>query len=298
MGMSGGAKRFVLASALSFSLMSVCVKQLGGRLPVAEVVLARALITLVITSLLLAREGLAPWGRRRGLLVVRGLIGTGALLCVFAGIARLPLATATVLQYTYPTVTAVLGWLLLHERVGRRLAVAVLLGWVGVMLVVEPGWVAAADPRALDVAAVLIALTGAVLTSLAYVCVRTLGRSEHPLVIVFYFPLLSVPATLPLVALDPVMPRGEEWLWLLGVGVFTQLGQVWITRGLTLLPAARATAISYVQVVFASAWGLMFFAEPVDGWMVAGALCVLAATVLSLSRSPAAAPTGTPAAGR
>ncbi|WP_225323068.1 DMT family transporter [Synechococcus sp. RSCCF101] len=281
--LAGGSKRFVVASALSFSLMTVCVKQLAGRIPVAEVLLARSLITLAITAVLLRREGVWPWGHRRGWLVLRGLVGTGALLCVFAAITRLPLATATVLQYTYPTFTAVMGWLLLKEQVARRLAVAVLLGWTGVLLVVEPSWLSGAAARGLDPLSVAIALGGALMTSLAYVCVRHLGRSEHPLVIVFYFPLVSVPIVLPAVLGNFVMPIGSDWLWLLGVGVFTQLGQVWITRGLTLLPAARATAISYVQVVFASLWGVWLFAEPIDGWMVSGAAVVLLATVLSAS---------------
>jgi len=281
--LTGGSKRFVVASALSFSLMTVCVKQLAGRLPVAEVLLARALITLAITAVLLKREGVQPWGHRRGWLVVRGLVGTGALLCVFAAIARLPLATATVLQYTYPTFTVAMGWQLLRERVARRLALAVVLGWAGVLLVVEPSLLSSAAARGSDPPAVAIALTGAMLTSLAYVCVRHLGRSEHPLVIVFYFPLVAVPIVLPLVLREFVMPVGSDWLWLIGVGVFTQLGQVWITRGLTLLPAARATAIGYVQVVFASLWGALLFSEPVDGWMGAGAMVVLLATVISAS---------------
>lgn len=281
--LTGGPKRFVVASALSFSLVTVCVKQLAGRLPVAEVLLARALITLAITAVLLKREGVQPWGKRRGWLVVRGLVGTGALLCVFAAIARLPLVTATVLQYTYPTFAAVMGWLLLREQVARRLALAVVLGWTGVLLVVEPSLLSGAAGRGFDPPAVAIALTGAMLTSLAYVCVRHLGRSEHPLVIVFYFPLVAVPIVLPLVLRELVMPVGSDWLWLIGVGVFTQLGQVWITRGLTLLPAARATAISYVQVVFASLWGVLLFSEPVDGWMGAGAVVVLLATVISAS---------------
>jgi drug/metabolite transporter (DMT)-like permease len=108
----------MLLSALSFSLMTVCVKRVGGRLPIAEVVLVRALITGALTWWLLRRSGMAPWGRRRGLLLLRGLIGSVGLLCVFAAVTLLPLAPATVLQYLYPTFTALLAWLLLGERAG------------------------------------------------------------------------------------------------------------------------------------------------------------------------------------
>lgn len=75
----------------------------------------------------------------------------------------------------------------------------------------------------------------------------------------------------------------------MGVGLFTQLGQVTLTRGLTALPAAQATAISYVQVAFAGLWGWLIFGEGLDGWTVAGAALVLAATLLSLRPRPAAA---------
>jgi drug/metabolite transporter (DMT)-like permease len=278
----------MVASALSFSLMGVCVKQVGGRIPAAEVVLARALVSVLLSWLLVRRAGLNPWGQRRGLLVLRGAIGSVALLCVYVALAELPLASATVLQYLYPTFTALLAWLMLGERIGRRVLVAVLLGWSGVLLVARPaeimGSVASlADSASLAGPAVLIAVAGAFCTALAYVSVRSLARSEHPLVIVFYFPLVAVPLSLPLVLLNPVLPTPLELLWLVGVGVFTQLGQVFLTSSLVALPAARATAISYVQVAFAGLWGWLLFGESLDGWTVAGAALVLAATLISLS---------------
>jgi drug/metabolite transporter (DMT)-like permease len=90
------------------------------------------------------------------------------------------------------------------------------------------------------------------------------------------------------VALDPVLPTATELLWLLGVGLFTQLGQVYLTRGLMALQAARATAISYVQVVFAALWGWLLFGERADAGTIAGAALVLLATLISLSSAGAA----------
>jgi drug/metabolite transporter (DMT)-like permease len=275
----------MLASALAFSLMGLCVKQVGGRIPAAEVVLARAIVSVALSWWLLQRAGVDPWGQRRGLLILRGAIGTAALLCVYAALAQLPMASATVLQYLYPTITALLAWLMLGERIGKRVLLAIALGWTGVVLVAQPAGLLQ-GAAALPPLAVLIALAGALFTSLAYVSVRSLGNSEHPLVIVFYFPLVALPLTLPLVALDPVLPTASELLWLVGVGVFTQVGQVYLTRGLTALPAAQATAISYVQVAFAGLWGWLVFGESVDGWTVAGAVLVLAAMLVSLRRSP------------
>lgn len=287
----------LILCALAFSLMTVCVKHLGGTLPVAEIVLVRSLISIAITLVMLRRVRVSPWGQQRGRLLLRGLLGTTALLCFFEALARLPLATATLLQYTYPTLTALSAWLLLGEPIRRRIGLAVVVGWIGVMLVVQPEWLggqapaiadltATADLRAtadLTATAVALGLGGALLTALAYVSVRQLSAREHPLVIVFYFPLVSVPATLPFLWGQALWPSAEQWIWLAGVGLFTQLGQIWLTEGLATLPAARATSINYVQVVFATFWGVLFFAEPITGAVVLGAICVLGATLISLS---------------
>ena len=274
----------MVASALSFSLMGVCVKQVGGRIPVAEVVFARAIVSVALSWWLLHRAGIPAWGKRRWLLIWRGAIGTAALLCVYAALAALPLAAATVLQYLYPPFTALLAWLMLGEPIGKRVLAAMALGWLGVLLVAQPAGLLQGGAT-LALVPVLIAVAGALFTAFAYVSVRSLGTSEHPLVIVFYFPLVALPLSLPLVALNPVLPTPAELLWLVGVGVFTQLGQVYLTRSLTALPAARATAISYVQVLFAGGWGWLLFGESIDSWTIAGAGLVLAATLVSLSHS-------------
>lgn len=274
----------MVASALSFSLMGVCVKQVGGRIPVAEVVFARAIVSVALSWWLLHRAGIPAWGKRRWLLIWRGAIGTAALVCVYAALAALPLAAATVLQYLYPPFTALLAWLMLGEPIGKRVLAAMALGWLGVLLVAQPAGLLQGGAT-LALVPVLIAIAGALFTAFAYVSVRSLGTSEHPLVIVFYFPLVALPLSLPLVALNPVLPTPAELLWLVGVGVFTQLGQVYLTRSLTALPAARATAISYVQVLFAGGWGWLLFGESIDSWTIAGAGLVLAATLVSLSHS-------------
>ena len=267
----------MVLSAFSFSLMGVCVKHLEGTIPVAEVVLARAIVSLLLSWLLLRQQGIDPWGKRRGMLVLRGVIGTLALYCVYAALAKLPLAPATVLQYLYPTFTALLAWGALGEALNKRILGAMVLGFFGVWLVAQPG-----GATALPHWPMAIAISGSLLTALAYVTVRTLADHEHPLVIVFYFPLVSLPLSLPWVLASPVLPGPSQWAWLVGVGIFTQLGQVWLTQGLTQMPAARATGLSYVQVLFAAGWGLLFFGESFNSATLIGALLVLGSTLLSL----------------
>jgi drug/metabolite transporter (DMT)-like permease len=201
-----------------------------------------------------------------------------------------------VLQYLQPTFTALLAWLLLRERVGPRVLLAALLGWLAVVLLSNPselmellgpiasGWLeGSAAP--LPLGGVLLAIAGALLSACAYVSVRALGRTEHPLVIVFYFPLVGLVLTAPLVLLQPVWPTAWEALALVGVGLFTQLGQLGVTNGLLGMPAARATALSYGQVPLAALWGWWFFGEALDPDTTLAMALVLAATLLSLRRS-------------
>ena len=121
------------------------------------------------------------------------------------------------------------------------------------------------------------------MTSLAYICVRRLSKTEHPLVIIHYFPLISVPFTLPFIWNKAVTPQGSEWVWLLGIGFFTQLGQLGITKGLSLIPASRACSINYSQVLFATFWGMIIFSEQINQYITIGALCILGATLISVS---------------
>jgi drug/metabolite transporter (DMT)-like permease len=269
--------------------MTVCVKQLHGRLPVAEVVLGRALISVVLSGVLVRRAGLDPWGQRRGLLAVRGLVGTAALFAVYGGVMQLPLAAATVLQYLYPSVTALLAWRWLGERPGARLGAAIALGCLGVVLVARPFGLGGGP--ALPPLGVAAAVGGALLTAVAYVSVRELGRSEQPQVIVLWFPLISIPLSLPLVVMQPVLPSPAELGWLVGVGLFTQLGQIGLTHGLVRLRAARATTVSYAQVGFAALWGWWLFGETLAPATLAGGGLILASILLSQAgpaRPPAA----------
>ncbi|MCA9504039.1 MAG: DMT family transporter [Myxococcales bacterium] len=265
----------MLLSAFAFSVMTALVKLAGERLPSQEIVVARALVSLLLTYALLRRAGVSPWGEQRAWLWLRGLFGFAGLSCVFAAVTHLPLAEATVLQYLHPAITAVLAALFLGEAIGSRVVMASAVSLAGVVLVARPRWLFGLTADTLDPLWVLVAIGGAAFSAAAYVVVRRLGRSEHPLVIVFYFPLVTVPAALPTMLPDFVWPEGREWALLLGIGLATQIGQVSLTRGLALLPAAEGTALSYLQVVFAAIWGVLVFGEQPDGLAIGGGLLVI-----------------------
>lgn len=274
----------MIAGAFFFSVMSLGVKLAGQRVPSQEIVLVRGVLTVLLSYGLLRRAGVPIWGNRPGVLLLRGLLGFAALSCFYYALVHLPLADATVLQYTNPVWTVLLAAWLLGERTRRGEIALVLASLLGVVLIARPSALFGGAAARLDLFAVGVALAGAVFSAAAYVTVRNLGRTEHPLVIVFYFTLVTVPASLPAVALEAVWPTPMEWAVLLGIGLSAQAGQVYLTRGLQLEPAGRATAVAYLQVVFAGLWGLMVFGERPDAWAIGGALVILGST-LALSRA-------------
>lgn len=267
-------------AATFFSLMTVFVKMIGTRMPSAEVVFFRSVISVVLTLGMLRRRSVSPWGNRRGLLLVRGFSGFLALLCFFYAIARLPLADVTVIQFTHPVFVALLAAVFLRENVGTRQGISFLLSIAGVLVITRPNFLTGANTDMLPPLVVGIALAGAVLASVAYVLVRKLRETEDPLVVVLYFPLVSVPAAIPVMWPNAVWPTPREWLLLVGIGVTTQIAQVYLTRGLHAERAARATSVSYLQIVLAAIWGALFFGEIPDAWVVAGAVLVCCGILL------------------
>jgi drug/metabolite transporter (DMT)-like permease len=193
-----------------------------------------------------------------------------------------------VLQYLYPPLTALLAWRWLGEQPGGRLGLAMLLGWLGVLVISRPLGLGA-QGVALPIAGLGWAVAGAALTAVAYVSVRELARSEHPQVIVLWFPLMALPLSLPVVVVNAVMPSPAALGWLLGVGVFTQLGQIGLTHGLSRLGAAEATTVSYIQVAFAGLWGWLVFAEPIQPPTGVGAGLILASILVASGQTPAVA---------
>lgn len=272
----------MIIGAFFFSVMSLLVKLAGQRLPSQEIVLARSVVMAVLAFAMLRRSRIPLLGERRRLLVLRGLLGFGALSCFYFALVHLPLADATVLQYTNPAFAAVFAVFALGERMRPREIACLVLSLGGVLLVARPQFLFDAG-TGLDPVVVSVALLGAVLSAAAYVVVRMLG-SEHHLVVIFYFALVSVVGSLPASVATAVMPAPAEWLLLLGVGIFTHAGQVYMTRGLHLERAGRATAAALVQIVFAAALGALVFSQFPDATGVAGAALVMAG-VLLLGRS-------------
>ncbi len=270
----------MLLSSLGFALMGASVKAVSQYgIPLMEIVIARALVSLIISYVDVKRKGIAIWGHNKLLLSARGVVGAAALICVYYSVTTLPLAEATVLQYLHPVFTALLAFMLLGERVQVSTMICIFLSITGLVVMVKPDLFFAAEVE-LPLFSVIAALLGAFGSAVAYVIVRRLSQTEDSSVIILYFPLIALPAALILSGGELVMPDGYALLLLILVGIFTQIGQVGLTKAMQHEAASKATAFSYIQVILSMLLGWFAFNELPSLWtLLGGGLIVIGALI-------------------
>ncbi|ELY5141666.1 TPA: DMT family transporter [Vibrio vulnificus] len=274
--------RYMILSALGFALMSASVKYVSVHgIPLFEIVAARALVSLIISYLDVKRKGISVWGNNKRWLFARGAVGTLALMCVYYAVTALPLAEATILQYVHPVFTALLAVLFLKERVQPATLACIALCLLGVFTMVYPSFDASGVGE-LPMLSVGIALLGAFGSSIAYVIVRKLSRTEDSSVIIFYFPLVALPVSAMLIGDDFVVPDITLILILILVGIFTQIGQFGLTKAMQTQTAGNASAYSYVQIVFSALLGVVLFNEVPSIWTLLGGSLIVTGALINV----------------
>lgn len=267
---------FMLASGLLFAGMSGLVKAASESLPNEMVVFFRSFIGLVFLLPWLVRRGLPGLRTRHpGQHLVRGLAGLAAMYCYFYAIAHLPLAEATLLNYSTPLFVPFIASLWLGESVSRRLWAALITGFLGIMLILKP------TPQ-LFTPASLVGLASGMLAAVAMVGIRRMSRTEPALRIVFYFTLVSTLGSAIPLAWSWRTPEPALWGVLLAMGVLASLAQMALTRAYAYAPAAHVGPFMYATVVFAAGLGWWLWGELIDLLALAGALLVCTAGVLTI----------------
>ena len=266
-----------------FSLMTVCVKNINQRIPIYELVFFRSLLSLIITLSIIKIRNINPWGNNKLLLILRGLLGTSALVCIFYAIRNMPLSISTIIQYTYPIFISLFACIFINEKITKNIVFALIVGWLGILLILNTTQLTNINVE-IDRLSIFIAFLGAIFTALAYVTVKKLSFTEDVYVIIEYFPLVSFIILLPIVFYNWITPNVYELLWIIGIGLFTQIGQTFLTIGLKNLPASEASSINYLQVFFASIWGVLFFREIININFLFGSLMVLLGTIISTTK--------------
>lgn len=275
----------MLVAAALFALMSVLVKHASATFSPAELVFYRSAFGLVAIWTVIAishRRLLAPLATPHfEAHFWRGLAGFAALVLFFFALARLPLATAVTLNYTAPLFLAALSAWWLHERSGRGLTGAVLLGFVGIVLLLRPqvqgqAWLPA-----------LSGLVSGMLAAVAYVNVKQLGRLGEPeWRVVFYFTLLSTAGGAAWMALAGFhRPQPGDWPWLIGIGITATVAQLALTRAYHRGRTLTVGSLAYATVGFSALYGVLLFGErlPLPAWI--GMAVVAAAGVWAVRAS-------------
>jgi drug/metabolite transporter (DMT)-like permease len=266
-----------------FSLMTLCVKNIDERIPIYELVFFRSLLSLMITLSIINSKKINPLGNNRPLLILRGVLGTLALVCIFFAIRTMPLSISTVIQYTYPIFISIFAGIFINEKITKNIVIALLIGWAGILIILNPIQLSNINVEIKNIS-VSIAFLGSIFTALAYVTVKKLVYTEDVYVIIEYFPLVSLITLLPIVLINWVTPNWNELIWIIGIGLFTQLGQTFLTIGLKNFPASEASTINYLQVLFGSVLGILFFNEMININFLLGALLVLLGTIISTTK--------------
>ena len=274
-GEGPGARRgrrailLVLAASAVFTLASAVVKELGGALPLAQVILCRNLFALPFLLVLAlghgGLHGLAP--RRPALHLQRAFWGMMGMVGAFHGFTYLPLATATALGFTMPLFLTALSVVLLRERVGWRRWTAVAVGFGGVLLIARPGDGDAALP-ALSVGLVLM---GALGWAMAMLSIRRMGEAgESGVAIVIWFAVCCV--VVSAVAAMPVWvtPDARQWALLVGLGVVSAVAQLLMTEAYRRGETTLLAPFEYSAIVWTALLGIVVWAEWPDGWDLAG----------------------------
>jgi drug/metabolite transporter (DMT)-like permease len=270
---------YMLLASFFFALMALCVKLLQG-IPVLEVIFFRAVISALLCLWGIRRAGVAAFGNNRKLLVFRGIAGVLALAQGIYLIQTIPLAAATTLTHLSPIFTTLIAIWFVREKVAPLQLGFFALSFAGVVLI--QGF----DYR-ISLWHLAIGISASFCMGLAYNSVRRLGSEEHPLVIMFYFPLVCLPIAALYSALFWVQPQGVQWLYLLLVGITAQLGQYFMTMSYQVASVARVAIVAYSEVLFAIVLGFVLFAENFNLLTYAGMALVAAGVVLNMRFRPA-----------
>ncbi len=258
----------VLGAAMLFAAAAACVKALQGGIPLAQVVLARSVFALPIMLPLVWRAGgwsalrtQNPMGHAQR--IFWGLIGMAG---AFHGYATLPLASVTALGFTMPLFLTLLAVPLLGERIdGRRLG-AVLVGFLGVMVMLRPG--GGGPGLWFDYLAVLAA---ALAWALAMISIRRMGEAgESGVAIVAWFAIgcsvVSVVFALPVW----VWPSAGQWALLAGVGLISAVAQLLMTEAYRRGDTTLVAPFEYSAILWTTLLGVLVWGERPDGFDALG----------------------------
>ena len=278
----------MLGFCVTAPLLDVAAKLASDSVPVGQITTARFLVQCVL---------MAPfvWIMGVSLHVAQGqwlaLVSRAALLlastfCFIAAIRVMPLADALAIVFLAPFIVLLVGKFYLGEDVGPRRVGAALVGFVGVLCVIQPSFAA--------FGAVALFPLGAAVGFAFYILVtRGLSRRMHPVALQFHTGLIASLLCLPVMILaegtgsamlDPVWPQGINWLWLFGVGFFATLSHMMMTYALSLAPSATLAPLQYLELPVATLLGYLVFRDFPNAMALTGIAIIIGAGLYMIHR--------------
>ena len=276
----------MLASTAFFGLMAVVIRLASATLPTFEIAFFRNLFGLLALLPILLHGGATLRTRQLPRYLLRSVIGIGSMLAGFWAIGHLPLSQAISLSYSTPLFVTIAAVAWLGEQVRWRRWAAVIVGFIGVLVIVRPG-------SSSFTAGSLVAVAAALLSAVVAIQIKQLSRVDPADTIVFYTYLFWVPLSLIPALFVWQWPHGTAWLWLACIGLFGTGGQLLWTRALRLGEVSALTPISFMQLPIVAVAGYLLFDEGISRWTVLGAAIIFAANAyiahreVTLSRSAA-----------
>jgi len=264
-------------AAAAFTIMHSLIKQLGEGLHGFEIAFFRVLFGLVILSPVLMRQGMKPlMTSKLRLFGMRGIANAAAMLMFFHALTITPLATAEALGFTAPIFATLLAIPILGEVVRARRLTAVVIGFIGALVILRPGLIE------IDLGPMLV-IASSIAWALAMMVIKLLTRTEANITIVLYGALFLAPVTF--VAALPVWiwPTPEQLFWLFLLGLIGTGGQMAMNQAFKLADASAVLPLDFTKLIWAAALGYLLFGEVPDLWTwVGGALIFGSATYIGM----------------
>jgi len=260
----------VALSALSGTVANAFVRHLTGQLDPVEIAFFRALVGLLLLSTMLVRYGVAPLKTRRlGTYAVRGVLVATSIVLFYKGLALVPLAKATALNLSAPLFATVLAVVVLGEPIRARRIAALAVGFVGMLVILRPGW---GTPGLGDVYVIASALVFSIVT----IFLKILARTESTLTMSLYAGIVMTPVTLAMALPVWQTPTLTQMAWLVGVGAFSVLAQLLFVQGIRQADVTAIAPVGFVRLLWAALVGYLFFAEVPDAWTWLGGIMIFA----------------------
>lgn len=252
--------------------------------PIHELVLFRSFISFSISAYILNRKKLSIIGTNKKWLLIRGTAGMIALTLFFYTIQELPIAISSTLQYLAPIFTLLFATIWLKEKIK-------FLQWICILIALSGVFVIGLGKNEINTDTlhslsgytwILVGVISAIFSGIAYVSVVKLKTSEHPLNVVIAFPMISLPVMAIWTAFDFVIPQGIEWLYILFLGVFTQIAQVLMTKAFMYGDVAIVSPFQYLGSIYAILVGTFLFNEILPISSFTGIFLILAGVLLNI----------------